>query len=143
MNSSETEPLAPVYVLDTHVLIWALTNNRKLDAHGRMIFKASEQYGEPELVIPAIVIAEMYWVNKKYKLFADFGQVYADLKVRPYIRLVDFRAEDVLSFAELESIPDMHDRMIVGVAKRLGALLITADEKIVAAGLVKTVQIVW
>jgi len=54
-------------------------------------------------------------------------------------RFVDFRAEDVLLFDGLSKIPEMHDRIIVGVAKTLGVPCLTKDEKIVNSNLVETI----
>ena len=43
-------------------------------------------------------------------------------------------------FMQDVAVPEMHDRVIAGVARRLGAPLITSDPLIIAANLVK---IVW
>lgn len=115
-----------VYVADTHLLIWYLTKNKKLSSAGLEIFAAAER-GEARIYVSSISIAETY----------------AEIKAKPYIRIIEFSGDEVLEFDALSAIPEMHDRIIVGLAKRLGAPLITADEKIVAAGVVPAVQIVW
>ena len=51
-----------------------------------------------------------------------------------------FEAEHVLSFTEDQDIPEMHDRIIAGLARRLAAPLIASDPKIVEAGLI---TVVW
>lgn len=114
-----------------------MKRDKKLGVRGIAIFDAAE------IVISAISIAEMYYADKKSKLFDNFAETYAEIKSKPYVRIVEFLADDVLEFDDLSAIPEMHDRIIVGLAKRLGAPLITAGEKIIAAGLVPTVQIVW
>jgi hypothetical protein len=47
---------------------------------------------------------------------------------------------DVLSFDQDAAVPEMHDRMIVGLARRLGARCISRDPLIVNSGLV---SVVW
>jgi hypothetical protein len=52
---------------------------------------------------------------------------------------VDFRAVDVLHFDPLTAIPEMHDRMIGGVAHALQLPLLTRDSEIIASGVVHTI----
>lgn len=138
MSSSEN-PIEPLYVVDTHALIWYLTDDKKLGAHAAKVFAAAEQ-GESRLIIPAIVIAEMYFANKRHAWFADFGKMFQILKAAPYFRFVPFVASHVLDFDRDTSVPEMHDRMIVGLARRLGAPLLSVDLQIAASDLV---PLVW
>jgi hypothetical protein len=86
------------------------------------------------------VSAELYYANQKNNWFTDFAQLFQDLKSKPYFRFVPFTADSVLDFSSNKSVPEMHDRIIGGLAKRLDAPLITIDPLITAAGLV---EIVW
>jgi predicted nucleic acid-binding protein len=138
MSSLET-PIEPLYVVDTHALIWYLTDDTKLGERAAQVFAAAEQ-GETRLVVPAIVVAELYYANKKHSWFVDFKQTYEMLKAVPYLRFVPFVADHVLDFDRDRSVPEMHDRMIVGLANRLGAPLLTMDPQIGASELV---PIVW
>jgi hypothetical protein len=56
------------------------------------------------------------------------------------LRLIDFAPDDVLDFDQDQPIPEMHDRIIVGLARRLDAPLITADAIISSAGVV---NVIW
>ena len=82
----------------------------------------------------------MYFANKKHGWFDDFGRVFQTLKTAPYLRFVPFVADHVLGFERDASVPEMHDRIIVGLAHRLGAPLLTMDPQIVAS---ERVPIVW
>jgi hypothetical protein len=53
--------------------------------------------------------------------------VYEDVRARPYFQFVDFEAAHVNRFTADISIPEMHDRIIVGVARRLNVPLLTSD----------------
>jgi predicted nucleic acid-binding protein len=89
--------IEPIYVVDTHVLIWYLSDSRKLSQQATAIFAAAER-GETRLYIPVVVMAEMYYANKKWGFFEDFHSVYSDMQTKPYFRFVPFLADDVLDF---------------------------------------------
>jgi PIN domain nuclease of toxin-antitoxin system len=131
--------IEPVYVVDTHALIWYLTNDKKLGKQAAEVFAAAER-GETRLIVSAIVVAEMYYANKKNKWFADFNETYRELRTKPYLRFVHFKADHVLDFDHDATVPEMHDRIIAGLARRIGAPLVAADPQITAANLVK---IIW
>jgi len=127
------------YVVDTHVLIWYLQNSKLLSANAQAIFRASER-GETRIHVSAISVAEMYYANQKYRWFSNFSTILNELKQMPYIRIVEFAADDVLDFEKNALVLEMHDRIIVGLARRLDASLITVDSQIIAANLT---PIVW
>jgi PIN domain nuclease of toxin-antitoxin system len=135
--TSTTPSLEPLYVIDTMALIWYLRNDAKLGAQAKTIFLAAEGH-QTMLVISAISLAELYFANAKNKWFTDFAQVYKDLTSRPYLRFIPFDHVHVPDFAQDALIPEMHDRIIAGVARRLGAPLITSDPLIVGANVVRT-----
>jgi PIN domain nuclease of toxin-antitoxin system len=126
------------YVVDTNVLIWYLTSNPKLSGPARAIFVAAE-HGETILILSAITIAELYFSDKKFGHFEDFTSVYEALKTRPEFEIMSFNADDVLDFDRDSGVPEMHDRMIAGLARRLDVPLIASDVQIVKSGVVRTV----
>jgi PIN domain nuclease of toxin-antitoxin system len=130
--------LEPLYVLDTNVLIWWLTDKARLKINARTVFEAAER-GETLLVVPSIVVAEMYFANQKNHRFTNFSKVYVALKAAPFMRFAAFTARQVLNFDRDAGVPEMHDRIIVGLARRLGVPLVTSDSIITASGIVKVV----
>lgn len=137
MTTSSTT-IEPLYAVDTNALIWYLTTSKKLSRRATEIFAAAER-GETRLYISAVTLAEIYYANKKWQWFTDFATAYRDMKSKPYFRFVNFRAEEVLDFDRDAATPEMHDRIIAGVARRLAAPLITSDPVITAASVVRTV----
>lgn len=131
-------PLDPLYVVDTHALIWRLTASDKLSSQAAAVFDAAER-GETILVISAIVVAELYYANQKWRLFPNFADTYADLKTKPYFEFIPLSADNVLDFERDSSVPEMHDRIIAGLARRLNAPLLTADQVIAQAQVAKVV----
>lgn len=135
MTNSLTN-LEPLYVVDTNALIWYLSQDKRLSDYASDIFDAAER-GETRLILSAIVIAELYYSNKKWGLFEDFSAVYNnELKPKPYFEFIPLLADDVLDFTQDAAIPEMHDRIIVGLARRFAAPVITSDSIITAAGVV-------
>jgi PIN domain nuclease of toxin-antitoxin system len=131
--------IEPLYVTDTHALHWFLTGNSKLSRSALAIFKAANR-AETQIAISAISVAELYWVNKKWKDLPDFTATYQILKNSSEFLLVPLEADDVLDFDRDATIPEMHDRIIVGLARRLNAPLLTSDSAITESGIVR---IVW
>ena len=133
------ETIEPAYVLDTHTLIWYLAEKDKLSPEAERIFEIAER-GETQLLISAIVVAELYHIGKKkLGLFDDFSRFYSELKQQPYFQFVPFMPDDVLRFERDEAVPEIHDRIIAGLARQLGVPLLTKDEEIVEAKLVRII----
>jgi PIN domain nuclease of toxin-antitoxin system len=122
-------------VSDTHALYWYLTARPTLGENARAAFLAAEQ-GQAFVYIPSIVIAEPYYLNAKLGQPLNFAQEFQRLSAAGQFRFVNFRAVDVLRFDGLSAIPEMHDRMIAGVAHMLGLPLLTQDQGILNSGLV-------
>jgi len=126
------------YVTDTHALYWYLTASSKLGVNAQAAFLAGEQ-GLTRIYIPSIVLAELYYLNAKYNRPLEFTQEYERLAGAGQFHFVDFRAADVLRFDILATIPEMHDRIIAGVAYAMGLPLLTRDTEIVESRVVQTV----
>jgi predicted nucleic acid-binding protein len=137
--TTSSTTIRPLYVVDTNALIWYLKRDKKLGTEATVVFAAAER-GETRLIVSAIVVAELFFVDQKFHLFQDFSQTYADLKAKPYFRVVPFHPDDVLDFDRDQAVPEMHDRIVTGLARRIGAPLLTSDPLILAA---KLVDIVW
>ncbi len=127
------------YVTDTHALYWYLVGHPNLGTNARTAFLAGEQ-GQARIYVPSLVLAELYYLNAKYNHPLEFSQEYEKLKGAGQFHFVDFRAADVLQFSALATIPEMHDRIIAGVAHMMKLPLLTRDTIIIAS---KVVQIVW
>ena len=126
------------YVTDTHALYWYLIASPKLGANARAAFLAGEQ-GQAQIYVPSILLAELYYLNVKYNRPLEFAREYQRLAGAGQFRFVDFRAADVLSFDALIVIPEMHDRIIAGVAYVMNVLLLTRDPAIIDSRIIQTI----
>ena len=136
MTSSLT--IEDVYVTDTHALLWYLTGDKKLGKQAKAIFLAAEQ-GQTTISASVIVLAELFQANMKWGWFPDFPTLYNLIRNKPSYSFVTLEADDVLDFDRDAAVPEMHDRIIAGLARRLGAPLLTADSLIAKAGIVRIV----
>ena len=128
-----------LYVTDTHSLFWYLTASSHLSAKAKDAFDEGKQ-GLASIYVPAIVLAELYYLNEKLGGTLDFADEYMRLSSSGQFVLLPLMPEDTLEFDVDKTIAEMHDRIIVGAARRLGAPLISKDQQITSSGLV---PVVW
>jgi len=126
------------YVTGIHGLYWYLTASPKLGVNARAIFECAER-GDCIIFIPSLVMAELYYLITKLRGELDFKSEFQRLANAEQFRFIDFCATDVLTFPRLSAIPEMHDRIIAGVAYRYGIPILTKDATIIDSGLVQTV----
>ncbi len=127
------------YVADTHALYWYLIASPNLGASAKAAFDEGKQ-GQALIYIPSIVLAELYYLNKKYGEPINFAASFDQFQKGSQFVFIPLEASDILDFDAHAAVPEMHDRMVVGVALRLGAPCLTCDTKIIGSRLV---TIVW
>lgn len=126
------------YVADTHALFWYLTASPRLGVQAKGAFDEGAG-GEAVIYVPAIVLAELFFLNEKARRPLDFSTEYARMRKSGQFVFVPFLPDDVSEFESDATVPEMHDRMIVGVARRAGAVCLSTDPEVVRSGLVATV----
>lgn len=127
-----------VYVADTHALLWYLVRSPRLGPRAIRIFNEGES-GRVRILVPTIVLAELYYANLKWGPFFEFADAIALVQSAGQFEILPLSIEDVLAFAREEGVKEMHDRIIAGVARRHEAPLLSRDRDITASG----VRVVW
>lgn len=127
------------FVTDTHSLFWHLSNYPKLGHNAVSAFEDAEA-GNALIHIPAIVFAELFYLNIKLGKPIDYAAKFREIEQATHFVLTPLDPEDILDFERDSSVSEMHDRMIVGLARRLGCPLLTRDGNIRTSG---AVDIVW
>jgi PIN domain nuclease of toxin-antitoxin system len=125
------------YVADTHALFWYLTNSPRLGSQASLAFDEADQ-GGAQIYVPAIVLAELFYMNDKLGRQLDFPTEVQRFGSSSQFVLVPFLPEDVSDFEADRAVPEMHDRIIAGAARRLNATLLTRDPQIVQSHRVAT-----
>jgi PIN domain nuclease of toxin-antitoxin system len=130
MQSSEL----PLYVTDSHSLIWYLLDSPKLSFNASEVFKAVEQ-GRAKLLIPAIVIAEIIFIVQSGKVQADLDSLLLDIQESDNFQISPLGLDELICLKEQIEIPEMHDRLIVCEALLKKGKIITKDKQIKDSGL--------
>jgi len=126
------------YVADTHALFWYLTASSRLGIQAQRALDEG-MHGQAIIYVPVIVLAELYFLNEKAGRPLAFSAEYTRLQRSGQLVFVAFMPEEVLDFETDARVPEMHDRIIIGVARRLGAACLSQDPQIVQSGLVTTI----
>jgi PIN domain nuclease of toxin-antitoxin system len=125
------------YVADTHAIFWYLTDAPQLGDQASAAFEEADN-GLALVYLPAIVAAELYFLNKKLNGAIDFNKEINALFQAEQFVFVPFTASDSLDFDIDSAVGEMHDRIIAGVARRMNATLLTRDAQITSSGVVAT-----
>jgi PIN domain nuclease of toxin-antitoxin system len=128
----------PIYVTDTHALIWLMNEPERLGVRAQAAFDAVDR-GKALLIVPAIVVAEIIFTAARGRVTIDVSKTMAYLTQHPAIELVDLSIAVVLTMRTATVIPEMHDRLIACEAFLRKATLITVDRSIVTSRFVPTV----
>lgn len=131
------------YFIDTHTLLWHLTNNPSLGRAAERIFNDPNT----RLFLPAIALAEaLFILEKKAGLYAlNEQQLLERIHQDERIEVIDLDEAILIKTLDCIAIPEMHDRQIVAtalLAKEAGVdvAILTRDGLITASGLI---QCVW
>lgn len=131
---------AQLYVADTVAMIAYLSGSsatRQLGQAGRAAFNAAEQ-GETLILVSVISVIEMYAVNRRKHFFGDVMHIHQRIKQQPFLRIAPVDVNDALAVHRFDTL-EMHDALILELADRLRAILITSDAKLIGTKVVPTV----
>lgn len=129
-------------LLDTHALIWWVSDPARVPAKARRVLDAAVKSGE-KVAVSSISVWEV-------AMLVDHGRLTLTLTLDVWIQTVEslpflvFQPVDnriAARAVRLDGFPhrDPADRMIAATALELGATLITADARLRGYGPVKTV----
>lgn len=128
-------------VLDTHVILWWVSNPDRLSAAASKAIAAA--INAARLSASSISIFEIATASRRgrIELGRPVDQWLDELRSLPQIQFQPVTTEIARAAGALgEEIPgDPMDRIIVATAAQLGAKLVTADRKLAKSGLVPTI----
>jgi PIN domain nuclease of toxin-antitoxin system len=129
----------PVYIADTHSLVWYFHAPKRLPPAAARAFTAIAS-GQARLIVPVIVLADLIWIAQKGRIDVDIDDVIRRLQASVQVEIRPLECSRVLDLRRYTAVTEMHDRLIVAEAAAQGASLITSDEEIIAASLVPCVR---
>jgi PIN domain nuclease of toxin-antitoxin system len=129
-------------VVDTHIVIWLVTNSPRLSARAKEGIREAIDAGSP-LLMSAVSVAELIYATEKLRLPRAVLDVILDATHREQygLRVVAFdqAMAETMQRVPREIVPDLPDRMIAATALSLGLPLVSADEKIQRSG----IAVIW
>lgn len=128
---------APIYIIDTHPLVWYFEDSPRLSTAAKRAFVEIEQGGSLG-VVPTIVLAEIMHLADRKRIPLSIGDTIARVQASSF-GIVSLDHMVIMLMVPLKTF-ELHDRVIVATAKSFEASLITKDEHIRESG---TVPCVW
>ena len=114
------------YIVDTHALIWRLLQSKKLSLKANKAFTEGIE-GKTLLIIPAIVLLEVMSVLEKYEIENRFLEILDDIERTPMYEICSLNIEVLRATAKINDIEELHDKVIVAIARMKNAAIITKD----------------
>jgi PIN domain nuclease of toxin-antitoxin system len=129
-----------VILLDTHVLVWLVSDSSRLSRPAVRELRKAERNGE--LAISSITLWELALLYQRGRLRAS-GSIESSIRIileKSRVEVIEISPEIAAltaTFPESYS-KDPADRLIGATARALGLTLITQDERILSSPLVRS-----
>lgn len=95
--------------------------------------------GESEILIPAMVLAELAYLSERRRIDATLTEVEKYIKEYPNIREYPMTTSTIKKAFEIDDIPELHDRLIAASGIELGIPILTNDPHIQASRYVNSI----
>ena len=125
-------------MVDTHALWWYLRSPDRLTPAASAVFRLAET-GNATIVVPAIAVAEFYFLSVKLKQPVAPSTLLDALAGVSGIELSDLGRAQLERLDQFPDIPEMHDRLIAAESAALNAPVVTRDATLSASPNVETV----
>ena len=126
-----------MYVTDTHAFLWYLSEDKRLSKKALEAFEECDS-GKDIMIVPSIVLVETLFLCENKRVELKFEEILSRLQISSNYHVYPLDERVVAECLNIK-LPDPHDRIIVATAKLLNAELITKDEKIRKAKIIKTI----
>jgi len=127
MTTIKTSHKSNRYLLDTHILLWWLTDDPKLNKTIREILTNPENYIAVS-VVSAWEVAIKLKLNNKFKMSVSLEECFSDKN--GFVTL-PIKLDHIFSLQKIEYLhKDPFDRMLISQAVREDLILLSSDKKI-------------
>ena len=128
-------------LLDTHILVRWVSDNRRLSRRQIAVIEAAQQRSEPLALSPITLLEIAYLVSsEKLALKSSLSDSFDDLRGNPLFVLLPLSYEVASEIALLAQLRDPSDRAIVATARVHHLRLVTSDERIIDSRLVPVIE---
>ena len=125
------------YVVDTHALWWRWRSLPLLSSTAEAVFHRAAT-GHAILYIPAIVVAELYYLSAKQGMETPPTEILERLEAERGFEFVPLDSAQLALMEQFPEIHEMHDRMLVSAAAVLRATVVTRDAVLFGASTIPT-----
>lgn len=119
------------FVTDTQALVKFMMGKRVINDRSHQAYQSADR-GDSTIIIPAIVLMEMLYLFEKNRIDVGLLQTEELFKSQNY-QFEPLSFDILKTAAEIDDIPELHDRLIAATAKYLDIPLITNDPEIRAS----------
>jgi predicted nucleic acid-binding protein len=119
------------FVTDTQALVKFMMGKKVVNDRSHQAYQSADK-GESTIIIPAIVLMEMLYLFEKNRIDVGLLQTEELFKSQNY-QFEPLGFDILKTAAEIDDIPELHDRLIAATAKYLDLPLITNDPEIRAS----------
>ena len=124
-------------MVDTHALWWRWRGHGLLSSTAEEVFQRAAT-GQAILYIPAIVVAELYYLSAKQGMEVPPSEILGRLEAERGFEFVPLDSAQLALMEQFPEIHEMHDRMLVSAAAALRATIVTRDAVLFGAPAVPT-----
>lgn len=133
-----TSPNLPSYILDTHAWFWYLEYPSLLSPAADAALRLAAA-GGAQIIVPAIVVAELYYLTIKRGDPMPPASLMANLDRSREFRFSPLGQAQLAKMGEIHGVTEMHDRLIAAEALVWQAPIITNDEELRRSGVAATI----
>lgn len=117
---------------------WFLKSPERLSAAATAVFRLAGT-GNATIVVPAIVVAEFYFLSVKLGQPIAPAELLARLDAVDGIEVSNLGRDQLERLEYCQEIPEMHDRLIAAESLTLEAPVLTRDETLAASRQIPTI----
>ena len=126
------------YLADTVAIVRHLRGHPALGPQAAQILRDADA-SKHHVYLSAITLMEVLYLSEAKRVDVRLDELIRHVSSSVNYEIVPVNAEVVLAAAEVDDVPELHDRIIVGTAKWLGAPILTGDGIISESRHVRTI----
>lgn len=127
------------YLADTVAIVRHLCRHPALGPRAAQILRDADA-GEHLIYLSAITLMEVLYLSEAKRVDVRLDELIRYVSGSVNYEIVPVNADVVLAAADVDDVPELHDRIIVGTAKWLGVPVLTSDEVISES---RHVEMIW
>jgi len=115
------------YLADTVAIVRHLCGHPALGPRAAQILRDADA-SKHHVYLSAITLMEVLYLSEAKRVDVRLDELIGYVAPSVNYEIVPVNTDVVLAAAEVDDVPELHDRIIVGTAKWLGVPILTGDE---------------